>query len=128
MRLLLDTHTFIWYVTDHKKLSSTAQLLINNADNDIVLGKASVWEMAIKHSIGKLSFDTPFDIFIARQINLNNIELLDIKTNHLIAVATLPLHHGDPFDRLIIVQAMLEGLPIIRTDVVFDTYTIQRLW
>lgn len=58
---------------------------------------------------------------------MNNIELLDIKTNHLIAVA-IPLHHGDPFDRLIIVQAMLEGLPIVGTDIVFDTYTIQRLW
>lgn len=83
--------------------------------------------MAIKHSIGKLSFDTPFDVFI-RQINMNNTELLDIKTNHLIAVATLPLHFGDPFDIVIIVQAMLEGLPITGTDVVFDTYTIQRLW
>lgn len=128
MRLLLDTHTFIWYVTNNNKLSSTAKLLINDGNNEVVLSKASIWEMAIKHSIGKLSFDTRFDIFIERQLSLNNIELLDIKTNHLIAIATLPSHHGDPFDRLIIVQAMLEGLPIVGTDIAFDAYEVRRLW
>ncbi|BAZ12690.1 putative PilT protein [Calothrix sp. NIES-4071] len=128
MKLLLDTHTFIWYVTNNSKFSSTAKLLINDGNNEVVLSKASVWEMAIKHSIRKLTFDTPFDIFIKRQLSLNNIELLDIKTNHLIAVATLPPHHGDPFDRLIIVQAMLEDLPIIGSDVAFDAYEVRRLW
>lgn len=82
MRLLLDTHTFIWYVTNNSKLSSTAKLLINDENNEVVMSKASVWEMAIKYSIGKLSFDTRFDIFIERQLSLNNIELLDIETNH----------------------------------------------
>ena len=128
MRLLLDTHTFIWYVTNNSKLSSTAKLLINDENNEVVMSKASVWEMAIKYSIGKLSFDTRFDIFIERQLSLNNIELLDIETNHLIAIATLPPHHGDPFDRLIIVQAMLEGLPVVGIDAAFDAYEVRRLW
>lgn len=128
MKLLLDTHTFIWYVTDNSKLRATAQQLINNGNNQVLLSIASIWEMAIKHSVGKLNFELPFEVFISQQLISNNFRLLDIKISHLVAVASLPLHHRDPFDRLIIAQAMVEKILIVGTDEVFDSYLIQRLW
>jgi PIN domain nuclease of toxin-antitoxin system len=128
MQILLDTHTFIWYVTNNPKLSSTAQQFINNGNNEVLLSIASIWEMAIKHSIGKLNFELPFDVFISQQISINNFNLLNIKINHLVAVANLPLHHRDPFDRLIIAQAMVEQIPIVGADEVFDRYSVRRSW
>lgn len=96
--------------------------------NEKLLSTASIWEMAIKHTTGKLSFGQPFKVFIDQQINLNNIDLLNINLDHLDIVATLPLHHRDPFDRLLIAQAMVEQLPILSTDSAFDAYLIRRLW
>ena len=84
--------------------------------------------MAIKHSIGKLSFELPFEIFIGQQLAINNFDLLNIQVSHINVVANLPLHHRDPFDRLIIAQAMVERIPLVGTDKIFDLYSIQRLW
>lgn len=84
--------------------------------------------MAIKHSIGKLNFDLAFDEFIEQQIIRNGIELLPITTNHISIVATLPLHHRDPFDRILIAQALAENIPILSADKIFDLYPIRRLW
>ncbi len=128
MRLLLDTHTFIWYVMDIQKLSATVQALINDQDNEILLSTGSIWEMAIKQSVGKLSFVLPFDLFITQQLILNDFKMLEIKIDHIAVVAALPLHHRDPFDRLLIAQAMVEQIPILRADSAFDAYQIQRLW
>ena len=128
MRLLLDTHTFIWYVTNSPKLNSTAQEVINDGNNKILLSIASVWEMAIKHSIGKLNFELPFMSFIESQMQQNSMELLNIKIEYLEIIANLPLHHRDPFDRLIIAQAMVEQIPIVGVDKAFDLYSVQRLW
>mgnify|MGYP000047022148 CR=1 FL=1 len=125
--MLLDTHTFIWYVLDVQKLTDRVQILIDDSDNEILLGIASVWE-AIKHSNGKLSFGQPFRIFIDQQLRLNNIDFLNINLDHIDIVATLPLHHRDPFDRLLIAQAMVEQLPILSADSAFDAYSIGRLW
>ncbi|OWY65038.1 PIN domain nuclease [cyanobacterium TDX16] len=125
MRFLLDTHTFIWYVTDEGKISTLVLELINN---EILLSTASIWEMAIKQSLGKLSFNLPFEVFIIQQISLNKFDLLEIKIDHLTVVASLPLHHRDPFDRLLISQAMVEQLPVLSIDPAFDSYPIQRLW
>lgn len=128
MRLLLDTHAFIWYATDSSRLSTTARSLIDNGDNDILLSTASVWEMAIKHSIGRLNFSRPFMEFIKQQIAINRIEILEISFDHIEVVASLPLHHRDPFDRLIIAQSMAEQIPILSVDTIFDNYTIARIW
>ena len=128
MKFLLDTHTFIWYVTNNQKLSLPAQQLINDGNNEVLLSIASIWEMAIKHSIGKLSFELPFEIFISQQLAVNNFDLLNIEVNYLNVVANLPLHHRDPFDRLIIAQAMVERIPVVGIDEIFDSYPIQRLW
>jgi len=128
MRFLLDTHTFIWYVTDEGQLTTLVLELINDENNEILLSIASIWEMAIKQSIGKLSFNLPFEVFILQQLSLNKFDLLEIKIDHLAVVASLPLHHRDPFDRLLISQAMVEQLPILSIDSAFDCYPIQRLW
>lgn len=128
MRLLLDTHTFIWFFTGNLKISNQVRVLIENEDNEKLLSTASIWEMAIKHSIGKLSFTLPFEVFIRQQLSLNDFNLLNINLDHITVVATLPLHHRDPFDRLLIAQAMVEKIPILSADSAFDAYPIQWLW
>lgn len=128
MRLLLDTHTFIWFVIDSPRLSTIVRALIENENNEKLLSTASVWEMAIKHSSGKLSFSLPFRVFIEQQLGLNSIELLNINLDHVDIVATLPFYHRDPFDRLLVAQAMVEQIPILSADSAFDAYPINRLW
>ena len=128
MRLLLDTHTFIWYVTDNPRLSAHVKLLIENENNEKLVSIASIWEMAIKHSIGRLNFSLPFMEFVGRQLTVSNIELLEINLQHIEVVASLPLHHRDPFDRLIIAQSMAEQIPILSVDAIFDAYAIARVW
>ena len=128
MRLLLDTHAFIWYTTDSSRLTATGRSLIDNGENDILLSTASVWEMAIKHSIGKLTFSMPFMEFIKQQIAVNRIDILEITFDHIEVVASLPLHHRDPFDRLIIAQSIAEQIPILSVDAIFDGCAIARVW
>ncbi|MEG3936539.1 MULTISPECIES: type II toxin-antitoxin system VapC family toxin [unclassified Microcoleus] len=128
MRLLLDTHTFIWYVTDNPRLSANVKLLIEDENNEKLVSIASIWEMAIKHSIGRLNFSLPFMEFVRQQLSVSNIGLLEINLNHIEVVASLPLHHRDPFDRLIIAQSMSEQIPVLSVDAIFDAYAIARLW
>ncbi|MBW4424300.1 MAG: type II toxin-antitoxin system VapC family toxin [Nostoc desertorum CM1-VF14] len=128
MILLLDTHTFIWYVTDNSRLSNQVLEFINDENNEILLSIASLWEIAIKQNLGKLTFNQPFEIFITQQLNLNDFRLLDIKISHVAVVATLPLHHRDPFDRILIAQALVENIPILSADKIFDAYPTRRLW
>jgi PIN domain nuclease of toxin-antitoxin system len=128
MRLLIDTHIFIWYILDIQKLSATVRALIDDEDNKILLSTASVWEMAIKQSTGKLNFHLPFEVFIKQQLSLNDFNLLNINLDHLAVVATLPFHHRDPFYRLLIAQSLVEKIPILSVDSAFDAYPIERLW
>lgn len=128
MRLLLDTHTFLWFIADHPSLSQRAKDLIEDGANDVYLSIASVWEMAIKVSLGKLTLGGSFGSYIPEQLHLNSIDTLSITIAHAAAVATLPLNHRDPFDRLLIAQAHIEGTPIVSADTAFDAYSIVRLW
>ncbi len=128
MQVLLDTHSFLWFIDGNPNLSNTARLLIENEDNQPFLSVASLWEMAIKVSLGKLILSQPFDSLIPQQLKTNGIDISDIKFAHLSRVSTLPFHHRDPFDRLIIAQALEEELPIISGDKAFDAYNIERLW
>ena len=128
MRLLLDTHTFIWYVTDNPRLSAHVKLLIEDENNEKLVSIASIWEMAIKHSIGRLNFSLPFIEFVGQQLTVSNIGLLEINLPHIEVVASLPLHHRDPFDRLIIAQSMAQQIPILSVDAIFDAYAIARVW
>lgn len=128
MNYLLDTHTFLWFINDDESLSSTAKALIEDPENAIYLSVASIWEMAIKVSLDKLEMPSPFTDFIDEQLDENTITLLNIKTAHTGIVTTLPYHHRDPFDRLIIAQSKVEDIPIIGKDAIFDDYGIKRLW
>ncbi|NMG05554.1 type II toxin-antitoxin system VapC family toxin [Brasilonema sp. UFV-L1] len=128
MRLLLDTHTFIWFVIDSPRLSTVVQGLIEDENNEKLLSIVSVWEIAIKQNTGKLSFGVPFQEFVEQQLSLNSIDLLNINLNHLSVIATLTLYHRDPFDRLFIAQSIVEQIPILSADSVFDAYPIERLW
>ncbi|MEH2120854.1 type II toxin-antitoxin system VapC family toxin [Nostoc sp.] len=126
MRQLLDTHTFIWFVMGDPRISVTLRSQIENNEN--LLSIASVWEMAIKHSIGKLNFGLAFDEFIEQQIISNGIELLPIAIDHITVVTTRPLHHRDPFDRILIAPALAENILILSADKIFDLYPIRRVW
>jgi len=102
MRLLLDTHAFIWFVEDSPLLSADAKSAIGDPGSEVFLSIASVWEMAIKVSLNKLRFSQPLDLFLPNQLRINDIATLNITLEHAMAVSRLPLHHRDPFDRLII--------------------------
>jgi PIN domain nuclease of toxin-antitoxin system len=128
MRVLLDTHVLVWFVVDSPQLNVGMKRLIEDENNEKLLSIASVWEMAIKQNTGKLTFGLPFKEFIEQQLNINSITILNINLNHIDVISTLPQHHRDPFDRLIIAQAIIEKIPIISADAAFDAYTIERLW
>jgi PIN domain nuclease of toxin-antitoxin system len=128
MTLLLDTHAFLWFVMGSANLSANARALIEDPTNETLMSIASLWEMAIKVSLGKLTLSAPFDQLIPEQLNLNGIGLLNIKVDHLSLLAKLPFDHRDPFDRLLIVQAITEKLPVVSIDAAFDAYGIERLW
>ncbi len=128
MSILLDTHTFLWLISHSALLSQNFKSLFSEPQNDFYLSLASVWEMAIKIKIDKLHIPSPLQQFISEQLPKNAIKILDIKLEHVIEIAELPLHHRDPFDRLIIAQALVENMPIASVDKVFDDYAVQRLW
>lgn len=128
MRLLLDTHSFLWFINGDKRLSTTAQEIISDIDNGVLLSVASVWEIAIKVSLGKLLFEEPFENLIPEQLAENSIDLLPIHLDDLSLVAQLPFHHRDPFDRLIIAQSITNKIPIVGKDPAFNSYAITRIW
>ena len=128
MRLLIDTHTFLWFAEDSPQLSPTARDLIIEAENEILLSTASAWEIAIKVSTGKLTLAQPFAIFLPDQLRRNDIELLPVSMAHIQHIATLPFHHKDPFDRMIVAQSVVESIPLISIDAVLDSYGVKRLW
>jgi PIN domain nuclease of toxin-antitoxin system len=127
MKLLLDTHTFLWFIEDSPQLGTEAKNLLES-DVDLLIRVASLWEIAIKISIGKLTLTQPFDTFIQDQLTKNAIDLLAMDVQHLALVSTLPLHHRDPFDRLLVAQAIIEQIPIVSIDDKFDLYGATRMW
>jgi PIN domain nuclease of toxin-antitoxin system len=128
MKLLLDTHTFLWFIEGSLNLSDTARNIIENQNNERFLSIASLWEMSIKVSIKKLKLAMSFKDLVKREINGNAIELIGILPEHLDALAELPFHHKDPFDRLIISQSLVENMPIITRDAAFSNYPITLIW
>lgn len=128
MKYLLDTHTLLWFLQGDKKFSDKARGLIDNPNNRKFLSIASLWEIAIKVSLEKLTLGKSFERLFPEQLHFNRIEILDVPVGNLIKLTTLPFHHRDPFDRLIIAQAFVEELPIIGADGAFDAYGISREW
>jgi len=128
MKFLLDTHTLIWAATLDDQLSVKAKQIILDCNNKLFLSVASIWEMSIKASIGKLILQQPLEQIINEQIQINSIHILNIESAHALGVASLPWHHRDPFDRLLIAQSEIEKLTILGCDTVMDSYGISRIW
>lgn len=124
---LLDTHAFLWWAWDDPKLSSKARKTISRAA-DCYLSVASCWEMALKISLGKLKLPTSFQNYIPEQMAANGFRELPVEFRHTTHLVNLPVHHRDPFDRLLIAQALEEKLPIISMDEAFDAYGVRRIW
>ena len=127
-RLLLDTHAFLWWVNDAPELSATARLLIADTTNDCFLSLASCWEMAIKSGLGKLRLARSLDRFVSEQLAANGFLLLNIELRHAAKIEKLPYHHRDPFDRLLIAQAISDKLTIVSADSIFSEYGVKILW
>ena len=127
MKLLLDTHTFLWFVNDNPKLSDHLKDLIEDTNNVSYLSVASLWEMSIKFNLGKLTLDPNYEEFVEREVTTSAIQLLNIELEHLRINATLPFHHRDPFDRIVIAQSIVEEMPIVSVDSAFDKYSVNLI-
>ncbi len=128
MRLLLDTHTFLWWINNDLLLSDAAKTAIASEKNECFLSIASCWEMAIKSSIGKLRLTKPVERFIPEELAANDFQLLAIDFKHVAKVELLPLYHRDPFDRLLVAQSMTEKMTIVSADAVLSGYGVKRIW
>lgn len=128
MKLLFDTHAFIWWDSNPTRLPAQILALCQNPDNDLLLSVASVWEMQIKMQMGKLKLTTPLREIIESQQQTNQITMLPITLPHVLALETLPPHHKDPFDRLLIAQAIVEDAVLITGDAVFAKYSVKLIW
>jgi len=128
MKALLDTNAFLWFISGSDKLTSKARDYIADLSNDLVISTASLWEIAIKTSIGKLELLSPFDQLIPTQLEKNAIDVLPIEQDHISGIINLEFHHRDPFDRLIIAQGITEQIPIITSDGMFAKYPVEVIW
>ena len=127
MRLLLDTHTFLWFIQGNDDLSDVARASIENPTNHKLISIASLWEIAIKVSVGKLEVEMPMTALAESQVLGNAFEILSIAPEHLNELAKLPFHHKDPFDRLMIAQSLTEDISIISRDKAFRDYPVQLI-
>jgi len=131
MRYLIDTHAFLWFSSGSIELSQKAKEIILDKDNEILISIASLWEISIKTSIGKLEISGEYESIID-DVTGNGIEILPINFAHTVVQNKLPFHHRDPFDRIIIAQAIVENINLISKDEIFDVYlletSIKRIW
>jgi len=128
MNILLDTHTFLWWIDNNPRLSSRAHELISDAGNMLFLSAASGWEIAIKSKLGRLTLSGDLEHFIADQLAANAIRSLPIKMSHALHVYTLPSHHRDPFDRILVAQSQMEDMSILTADPQIAQYPVQAIW
>lgn len=128
MRLLLDTHALLWFVWNHPNLSAAARALMTDPKNTLLFSAASIWEIAIKVGVGKLALADPFDVFMNQAINTTGVAVLPVEVLHAAALPALPFHHRDPFDRMLVAQALVEGIALVSVDNVFSVYGVTRYW
>ncbi|MFP4540460.1 MAG: type II toxin-antitoxin system VapC family toxin [Opitutales bacterium] len=128
MRLLLDTHAVLWFLRGDARLSAVARAAIESAESECLLSRASLWEISIKQSLGKLKLAEPFEERLSSALLRNRIGDLPLERAHLFAVARLPFHHRDPFDRLLVAVARIESLPLVSRDPCFERYGIEIVW
>lgn len=124
MRILLDTHAWLWMQAEPEQFSAEVQEMLGDPDSEVFFSAASAWEIAIKHSLGKLPLPMSAAEYVTSRMASDEVSPLLIRHTHALRVATLPLHHRDPFDRLLIAQAQIEGLPILTADSLFQAYEV----
>jgi PIN domain nuclease of toxin-antitoxin system len=128
MRVLLDTRVFLWWVEGDRAVPAKARAVLADQENECLISQVSAWELAIKTGLGKLKLALPVKRYIVEHAAANGFRMLDIRMAHIGRVETLAPHHGDPFDRLLIAQAVEEKLPVITADPVFRKYGVKRIW
>ena len=128
MRVLLDTHSLLWFLLDDPQLSHAARRLIEDPTTEVEVSPASYWEIAIKIGKKKYVLPEPYEVFMEREIAGNEFHILPIEVRHTALLTTLPDEHKDPFDRLLVAQALAEHIPIVSADVQLDAYGITRIW
>ena len=128
MKLLLDSHALIWYVDQDFLLSDGARAAVSDPSNDLLLSAATIWEIAIKVGLGKLTFSLPYRRWISQAMADLGVAVLPLTVDYADAQTRLPFHHRDPFDRLLVAQAQIERIPLVSRDPIFDRYDIVRLW
>jgi PIN domain nuclease of toxin-antitoxin system len=128
MRILLDTHTLIWFCEGNQALSAAARAAMEDSGNERYVSHATAWEMAIKLSLGKLQLQVSYETIFPEVLVANGFMLLPPSVEHYRALIPLPRHHGDPFDRLILAQAQVEGLTVVGCDPAFQAYGVPLLW
>ena len=128
MKILLDTHTLLWWLTARPQLSERAREVIGDGGNEVFVSAASGWEIAIKVRLGRLTLPDIPERFIPEQLRLNAMQSLPILLSHALHVHSLPDHHRDPFDRILVAQCQLENLPIVSADPLMAHYAVQIIW
>ncbi len=128
MKILLESHAALWFSDDAVQMPDAVKKIIEDTENEKYLSLASIWELAIKFSTGKLAFTDSPEIYLADLLRLNNFQLLSLTFDHVIRSATLPMYHRDPFDSIIIAQSLIESMHVISTDSIFDDYGVTRIW
>ncbi|RME63059.1 MAG: type II toxin-antitoxin system VapC family toxin [Caldilineae bacterium] len=127
MKLLLDTHIFIWLAAAPERLTPQIRKDLEDPDNTLLLSVVSIWEMQIKHQLGKLELPLPLRSFVRSQLSFNDIQVLPLVEEHIWALGTLPLNHRDPFDRILIAQANAENCVLASMDKIFQKYPVKLL-
>ena len=128
MKVLLDTHTFLWWNLDDPRLSAVARDVIADGDNTLYLSAVVAWEIAIKSARGRLTLPEPADRYVAARMSLHAVSAMPVELSHALEVANLPALHADPFDRLLVAQARLEQLPILTADAAIGRYGVEVIW
>ena len=128
MRLLLDTHAFLWWIGDDPRLPAKARKLISGAQNEVFLSAASAWELAIKTRIGRLRLAENLEEFVTKHVAINGFQVLPVNLRHALHVSTLLDHHGDSFDRILVAQAQIEKLVLVSGDEQVAKYLVSVAW
>lgn len=128
MRVLLDTHVFMWWINDDARLSEAARELLSDGGNELLFSVASGWEMATKIGLGKLTVTGNLGSFLSERLTENAMEVLPVSLSHAVGVTELPHHHRDPFDRLLMAQASVEGIPLLTADPHLSQYPVEVIW
>ena len=128
MRVLVDTHTFLWALLKDHRLSATAKQVLTSKEHELYFSLVSLWEIAVKMKIGKLNTVGSSVTYIRDEMAEYGMELLPIRYEHILELERLPLHHSEPFDRLLIAQAIAESLPILTHDEKFPLYPVKLIW